>query len=187
MTTILAPDTDGLREICGLPTESALRRAAAFLDGLVEDPDLFGGEVLPLLKEAEGKEDWYVASRHDGEDGSFSLQAFVWPPGTGTMIHDHSSWGAYRCVAGSIFEERYGRLDDGSRPDHARLKKTWGLRWRPEDGPSTVLPGDGGIHRVTNLEDGTAVSVHLYGPRPDGVDGRDYDLSRDHVCDRTED
>jgi hypothetical protein len=26
--------------------------------------------------------------------------------------------------------------------------------------------------------------VHLYGPRIGEVDGRDYDLSRDYVCDR---
>jgi hypothetical protein len=32
-----------------------------------------------------------------------------------------------------------------------------------------------------------AISVHLYGPRMDEVDGRDYDPSRDHVCDRLED
>jgi hypothetical protein len=29
--------------------------------------------------------------------------------------------------------------------------------------------------------------VHLYGPRIGEVDGRDYDLSRDYVCDRRED
>jgi hypothetical protein len=31
-----------------------------------------------------------------------------------------------------------------------------------------------------------AVSVHLYGPRLGRLDGRDYDPSRNYVCDRTE-
>ncbi len=125
-----------------------------------------------------------MADRYDGEDGSYSLQIFVWPPGTRTRIHDHTSWGAYCCAVGSVLEERYERLDDGSRPGHARLKKVWQLWWSREDGASTVLPYDGGIHRVRNPGGEVAISVHLYGRRIGEVDGRDYDPSRDHVCDR---
>lgn len=128
-----------------------------------------------------------MAHRHDAENGSFSLQVFVWPPGTGTRVHDHSSWRAYCCAVGSVLEKRYERLDDGSRPDHARLKKVWQLWWSREDGASTVLPRDAGIHRVGNPGESVAISVHLYGPRMDEVDGQDYDPSRDHVCDRLED
>ncbi len=171
MTTSLTPDTIQRRKISGLPTELALRQAATFLSHLVKDPNFV---------------DWYVAHRHDAEDGSFSLQVFVWPPGTGTKIHDHSSWGAYCCAVGSVLEERYERLDDGSRPDHARLRKVWQLSWSSEDGASTVLPYDEGIHRVVNLGESTAISVHLYGPQIGEVDGRDYDPSRDYVCDRRE-
>jgi predicted metal-dependent enzyme (double-stranded beta helix superfamily) len=187
MTTLLTPDTNQLRKIAGLPTELALRQAATFLSRLVKDPDFLESLILPLLEGARYEEDWYVANRHVPEDGSYSLQVFVWPPGTGTKIHDHSSWGAYCCAIGSVLEERYERLDDGSRPDHARLKKVWQLSWSRKDGASTVLPGDGGIHRVGNPGQSAAISVHLYGPRMGGVDGRDYDPSRDHVCDRPED
>jgi predicted metal-dependent enzyme (double-stranded beta helix superfamily) len=187
MTTTLALDANELQKISELPTELALRRAAAFLAHLVKDPNFVGSQVLPLIEEARDGEDWRVGRRHDAEDGSYSLQVFVWPAGTGTKIHDHSSWGAYCCAAGTVLEERYERLDDGSRAEHARLKKVWQLWWSPEDGASTVLPGDGGIHRVTNPGDGAAVSVHLYGPRLGEVDGRDYDPSHDHVCDRRED
>ena len=62
---------------------------------------------------------------HRSEVGSCSLEVFVWPPGTGTQIHDHTSWGVFRCVVGTILEERYERLDDGSRFEHARLRKVW--------------------------------------------------------------
>lgn len=184
MTTALTLDTDEPRRISGLPTGPALRRAAAFLADLVKDPAFLKTEVRPLIEEASGREDWYVARRHEAEDGAFSLQVFVWPPGTGTRIHDHSSWGAYCCAAGTVLEERYGRLDDGSRPDHARLRKDWQLWWGPGDGASTVQPGDSGIHRVGNPGESPAVSVHLYGPRTGETDGRDYDPSQDYVCDR---
>jgi hypothetical protein len=39
---------------------------------------------------------------------------------------------------------------------------------------------------VGNLGSETAISVHLYGPRIGDLDGRDYDTSREYVCDRTE-
>ena len=87
-------------------------------------------------------------------------------------------------MLGSVLEERHERLDDGLRPDHARLKKVWQLWWSREDGASSVLPGDGGIHRVGNPGEDTAISVHLYGPRMGQTDGRDYDPSRNYVCDR---
>ena len=187
MTTTLTPDTNQLREIAILPTKSALPRAARFLSDLVKDADFVRGEILPLLKKAKNDQDWYVTRQYDGEDGSYSLKIFVWAPGTGTRIHDHSSWGAYACALGTVLEERYDRIDDGSKAEHARLRKAWQLTWSPRDGASTVLPGDGGIHRVGNPGEQTAVSIHLYGPRLEEVDGRDYDPSRDYVCDRTED
>jgi predicted metal-dependent enzyme (double-stranded beta helix superfamily) len=184
MTTALANSPNELRSICELPTESALPRAARFLAALVKEPAFLSSQIQSLLGEARHAEGWYVASRYDAEDGSYSLQIFVWPPGTGTMIHDHSSWGAYACAVGTVLEERYDRTDDGSLSEHARLRKAWQLGWSPEDGASTVLPGDGGIHRVGNPGELTAVSVHLYGPRLEEIDGRDYDPSRDYVCDR---
>jgi predicted metal-dependent enzyme (double-stranded beta helix superfamily) len=184
MKTTLTPHTDELTEIARLPTGSALPRAARFLSELVKDAAFVRGQILPLPKETKHARDWYVARRYDAHDGSFSLQIFVWPPGTGTKIHDHSSWGAYACALGTLLEERYHRIDDGSEADRARLREDWRLAWGPEHGASTVPPGDGGIHRVGNPGEGVAVSVHLYGPRVEGADGRDYDPSRDHVCDR---
>ena len=167
-----------------LPTEPALRGAVALLTRLAKARAFLDAYVLPLLKEAEGAEEWYVAHCREGQDGSYSLQVFVWPPGTSTRIHDHSSWGAYRCAVGAVLEERYERLDDGSRFEYARLKKVWQLPWSAEDGVSTVLPGAGGIHRVGNPGAETAITVHLYGPRLGEADGHDYDPSRHYVCDR---
>jgi predicted metal-dependent enzyme (double-stranded beta helix superfamily) len=167
-----------------LPPTPALREAVTVLSHLMRDPCFLTSRVLPLAEEARRAEDWYVAYRHDGPARSCSLQVFVWPPGSRTKIHDHSSWGAFCCVVGSVLEERYGRTDYGSLPDHARLKKLWQLEWRREDGISTVLPYDGGIHRVGNPTGVPAVTLHLYGPRLGKIDGRDYDPSRDYVCDR---
>jgi predicted metal-dependent enzyme (double-stranded beta helix superfamily) len=183
----VALDTNELRKLSELPAEIALQQTAPLLGNLVRDPAFLEAEILPLLEEARGTEGWYVARSYEGKDRVFSLRVFVWPPSTETRIHDHSSWGVYCCAVGSVLEERYVRLDDGSRPDHARLEKVWQLSWSREDGASSVLPYDGGIHRVGNPNETLAISVHLYGPRIGEVDGRDYDISRDFVCDRRED
>ena len=186
--TVPAVDTNVLRSLSELPTELALQQAAPFLVRLVNDPIFFDGEIRPLIEEARGAEGhWYVANSYGGKDHTYSLQIFVWPPSAETKIHDHSTWGVYCCAVGSVLEERYERLDDGSRLDHARLKKIRQCMWSKEDGASSVLPHDGGIHRVGNPGDGTAISVHLYGPRLGELDGRDYDPSCDYVCDRRED
>src|SRR5215213_10170773 len=124
-TSLPALDTTKLEKLSNLPTQVALQKAAAFLTHLVRDPAFLDAHAFPLLEEARGVEDWYVAHRYDGQDSSYSLQIFVWPAGTRTQIHDHTSWGAYRCVVGSVLEERYERLDDGSQLNHARLKKSW--------------------------------------------------------------
>jgi len=184
--TLPALNTEKLEKLSNLPTELALQRAVPFLTRLARDPAFLDACILPLLQEASTAEEWYVARTFDAQDGSYSLQVFVWPAGTRTQIHDHTSWGAYCCVVGSVLEERYERLDDGSRLNHARLKKAWQLSWSREDGVSTVLPYDEGIHRVGNPGGRTAVSVHLYGPKTGEFDGRDYDPLSDYVCDRRE-
>lgn len=192
MTVLTLPTAaeDRLENLAHLPPELALREAASLLPRLASHPVFLEAHVLPLLEEAQGAEDWYVAHSCEGLDGSYSLQVFVWPAGSRTQIHDHTSWGAYICVVGSLLEERYQRLDDGLLEGHARLKKVWRLRWSREDGVSTVLPYDEGIHRVGNsvgnLGADMAISVHLYGPQVGEVDGRDYDPSLDYVCDRVE-
>ena len=139
-----------LEELADLAPERAFGEAVSLLDSVARDGDFLSACVLPHLEEARGASDWYVAHHQEEGADSCSLQVFVWPPGSRTRIHDHSSWGAYRCLAGSLLEERYERLDDGSVAEHARLRELWQLLWTPQDGDSTVLAGDDGIHRVGN-------------------------------------
>jgi predicted metal-dependent enzyme (double-stranded beta helix superfamily) len=93
-TALPAVDTNSLQKLSELPTELALQRASHLLAHLVKDPAFLEAEIRPHLEEARSTEgDWYVAKRYEGEDHSYSLQIFVWPPSTETKIHDHSSWG----------------------------------------------------------------------------------------------
>jgi predicted metal-dependent enzyme (double-stranded beta helix superfamily) len=183
---LLAPEMSLLHKLSEFPSDPTLQEAVPVLARLVREPTFLDSYVQPLVEQGERAKDWYVAHCYEDEDGSYSLQIFLWPPGSKTQVHDHSSWGAFCCMVGSLLEERYERLDHGLRPDHARLRMLWRRVWKREDGVSPLLPGEGGIHRVGNPTESKAISVHLYGPRTGGVEGRDYDPSRDHVCDRRE-
>jgi predicted metal-dependent enzyme (double-stranded beta helix superfamily) len=166
--------------------ELTFEDAHAFLPGLTRNPAFICSQVLPLLAHVAPAREPYIAASYGAREASTCLQIFVWPAGATTAIHDHTSWGAYHCVVGSLLEERYARLDDGAQPNTAHLRKLWRQLWHREDGASTIQPYAGGIHRIANPGGQPAISVHLYGPRTGMFDGRDYDPARDFVCDRLE-
>lgn len=170
------------RRLAGL----TLTDAVAALTSLSRDPFFWHWQVQPLLQEELQSRDVYVARTIGTQRDSAVLQLFVWPPGASTAIHDHASWGALRTFVGTLAEERYYRLDNGTQPDTARLRKAWTRQWTCLDGVSTFLPYEDGIHRVSNPTDQVVISAHIYGPRLHLFDGRDYDPLRDYVCDRFE-
>jgi len=164
----------------------AFEDAGSALMHLTRDPAFLQTQILPHLAQVAPAREPYIAMTVGAREASTCLQIFVWPAGAATPIHDHTSWGSYQCVVGSLLEERYARLDDGEQLHTAHLQKLWRRMWTSSDGASTVRPYAGGIHRLTNLGSRAAISVHLYGPRTGILDGRDYDPTRDFVCDRVE-
>jgi len=164
----------------------ALEDASEFLAQITHNPAFVTTQLIPLLAWVGPAREPSIPISYGAREASTCLQVFVWPAGATTPIHDHTSWGAYHCVIGSLLEQRYERLDDGLQPSTARLRKAWQRAWRGEDGTSTVLPYEQGIHRVTNPNNYPAISIHLYGPRMGVFDGRDYDPKRDSICDRLE-
>ncbi len=160
--------------------------ASSFLRHLTHHSGFLATHILPLLAHIKTAREPYIAATFGTREASTCLQVFVWPAHATTTIHDHTSWGAYHCVAGSLLEERYIRLDDGFQPNRAHLRKGWQRIWRQEDGVSAVGAYEQGIHRVANPGRRAAISLHLYGARIGTFDGRDYDPTRDVVCDRLE-
>jgi Cysteine dioxygenase type I len=158
---------------------------SALLD-IARTPAFVDTQSVPLLTVVAPASAPYIAQSYGSQAGSACLQVLVWAVGAMTPIHDHSSWGAYYCIAGSLLEQRDVRLDDGAQPNTAHVRKQWQRVWRRGDGVSTVQPYEGGIHRVANTSRTVAISLHVYGPRIGIVDGRDYDPTRDFVCDRLE-
>jgi predicted metal-dependent enzyme (double-stranded beta helix superfamily) len=175
-----------LERFCNRLPTLTFEDAGTALAHLASEPVFLGVQLMPLLSQVPQSAAPYIAYSYGSQESSACLQIFVWPAGATTPIHDHTSWGAYHCVVGSLLEERYVRLDSGARPNTAHVRKLWRRMWSAKDGASTLEPYEGGIHRVANPSSRPAISMHLYGPRMGVLDGRDYDPSRDFVCDRLE-
>jgi hypothetical protein len=166
--------------------ELKFEESSAFLTQLARDPRFIATQILSSISGASLGTEPTIIATYGLREASPCLQVFVWPAGAATPIHDHTSWGAYHCVVGTLIEERYARLDDGAQPSTARLRKAWQRRLRNADGASMVGAYEAGIHRISNTSGQPAISVHIYGPRLGMFDGRDYDPTREFVCDRLE-
>jgi 3-mercaptopropionate dioxygenase len=93
---------------------------------------------------------------HAEPDGAFSIVALVWQPGQATEIHDHVTWCVFGVIQGveheelfTLDEERNCLVEAGSNTNEAG------------DVQGFAPPGD--IHRVRNVGDDTAISIHIYG------------------------
>jgi len=88
----------------------------------------------------------------------FSVVSFVWGPGVGTPIHDHTVWGMVGMLRGSETSTTYEQAGPG--------------QMLVETGEDTLQPGMiervspriGDIHVVKNaLSDQASISIHVYG------------------------
>ena len=104
--------------------------------------------ALPSLVDPDDKESRWVEL-----DSSPYLQIWLlsWPAGTHNEWHGHGeSVGAFQVVSGALFEQ--------TSIGHCRESRT-------------LIAGEGRsfeqnhLHHLANVQDGTALSVHVYAPR----------------------
>jgi 3-mercaptopropionate dioxygenase len=115
-----------------------------------------GPEIL-TREELLGDPDGYRCHvLHTEPDGSFSVTAMVWRPGQVTPIHDHVTWCVFGVLQGIEYEELYAVGGDGGY-----LTEVGRNQNRTGEVSGFAPPGD--IHRVRNVGDDVAVSMHVYG------------------------
>jgi predicted metal-dependent enzyme (double-stranded beta helix superfamily) len=105
-------------------------------------------------------------------DGSFSIVALVWRPGQVTPIHDHVTWCVFGVLEGVEYEELF-TLDERRG---CLVEAGTGANGTGEIS-AFAPPGD--IHRVRNVGDRTAISLHIYGTDVERIGSsvrRHYDL-----------
>jgi 3-mercaptopropionate dioxygenase len=140
---------------------------ATLLDGRPDEPEILarGGA---LLGDLVAHDDWLpdqfaVPSGpyaqyllHCDSAERFSVVSFVWSPGGGTPVHDHTVWGLIGMLRGAEISQPYAVADGSLTPGGP-------VRLSPGD-VEAVSPRIGDVHRVTNaLDDAPSVSIHVYG------------------------
>jgi len=98
---------------------------------------------------------------HRSPAGSFVVLAYIWEPHQIDVIHDHNSWGVIGTLTGRVSERKYQRLDDGAKDGYAELKEISHRLVLPGE-TTSVMPLEGGIHRMENLTD-CSISINVYG------------------------
>ena len=88
--------------------------------------------------------------------GAFSIVALVWRPGQVTPIHDHVTWCVFGVIQGAECEELFA-LDE----ERGCLIAAGAKTNREGEVSGFAPPGD--IHRVRNVGEHTAISLHVYG------------------------
>ena len=139
-----------------------------------QDEETILAKVRPLAKKVALDRSWlsqehYKADPEQGfgsnllhveSDNSLFIVAVSWLPGRGAPAHDHGTWAVVVGVDGPERNIFWERLDDGTRPGYAELRKR---------GDKTMSEGDvvamptGVIHSVLNETKQTTLSFHVYG------------------------
>jgi predicted metal-dependent enzyme (double-stranded beta helix superfamily) len=132
----------------------AAAATAEYLSRLLADPDCLD----PRHREPDPRSfRRHVVHVHPG--GRYSVMSLVWLPGQETPIHDHLSWCVVGVLRGQEQETRYHLNRDG---EEEWLTVAGGSVYDP--GSVTYLvPPEENIHRVRNVTDDIAISIHVYG------------------------
>jgi predicted metal-dependent enzyme (double-stranded beta helix superfamily) len=153
-TTQLRRSTDLTALVAGV--RSAVGRHVSWSDTaqLVADQlreHLPTPDVLTAEQRLGSPDGYRSHTLHAEPDGSFSIIGLVWRPGQATRIHDHVTWCAFGVIQGVEHEDLFNAdLDLLGQNDN-----------REGDVSGFAPPGD--IHRVHNVGDTTAISIHVYG------------------------
>jgi predicted metal-dependent enzyme (double-stranded beta helix superfamily) len=156
-----------------MTTPAPLAAFISRLDALIAEPDesrLLPG-VATALARLVATDDWLPAAYADPHpdrytqyllyrdpQARFSVVSFVWGPGQGTPVHDHTVWGAVGVLRGAERSQGFAVSADAAPHPLAPAEIL---------GPGkveTVSPRTGDIHQVANaLADRVSISIHAYG------------------------
>jgi len=133
--------------------------------------------ALPDLLDAaqqQGRAQGYTRHiLHAHPAGHYTLVALVWRPGQMTPIHGHYTWCSYIVLKGLMREESFQWLRD-----QQGAVKTGQVMRQPGD----TLASHAGledIHRLCNVGDEVAVSIHVYGVDAQRVTSHVNRIARD--------
>jgi predicted metal-dependent enzyme (double-stranded beta helix superfamily) len=100
--------------------EQRMTKTKPLLEKLVADPDLRAHS-----KDWPSTEGHKNLLLHTDDEFGFVVNAVVRTPHRKGSVHDHAqAWVLYGLLDGAESLERFDRIDDGSKPDYAEVKRT---------------------------------------------------------------
>ncbi|MBP0589952.1 cysteine dioxygenase family protein [Paraburkholderia sp. LEh10] len=89
--------------------------------------------------------------------GRYAIAALVWMPGQASPIHAHHTWCGYAMIDGTLTETVYdwNAAADAATPVREQSREPGAV--------SFTRAGRAGIHRLGNVSDTSAISLHIYG------------------------
>jgi len=138
------------------------------------DPSIIVERVRPFVRDLALSKTWLEAKHyecdpdqgfgahllHEESDHTLAIFAGAWLPGRGAPPHNHGTWAVVAGVVGTERNTLWTRVDGGSRPGHAEIRRQKDRVLRPGD-VLTFQPDT--IHSVINDTESITVSLHVYG------------------------
>ena len=154
------------------------------------DPREIVGRVGPLARALALSRSWLEPKHYSGDaeqgfgihvlheepDHTLLVFAAAWLPGRGAPPHNHGTWAVVTGVDGPERNTLWDRVDDGSRPGYAKIRKREEAVFGPGD-VLVLMPDE--IHSVVNESAQVTVSLHIYGYNLNLTKRSEFDPERD--------
>jgi predicted metal-dependent enzyme (double-stranded beta helix superfamily) len=118
------------------------------------------GWFRPQYRACDAGQGFGVHLLHEEPNHDLAVFLISWLPNRGTTPHNHKTWAVVVGLEGQEQEINYDRLDDGTTPGYADLKRG-GERVMGAGDIARCFPEH--IHSVWNVGKGISLSLHTYG------------------------
>lgn len=131
------------------------------------------GWLRPEYRECDAEQGFGVHLLHEEPNHGLTVFLISWLPNRGTTPHNHKTWAVVVGIEGQEQEINYERLDDGTMPGYADLRR---------GGEQVMTAGDIArcypehIHSVRNVGKDVSLSLHTYGRHINYTGRSEFDL-----------
>jgi predicted metal-dependent enzyme (double-stranded beta helix superfamily) len=131
------------------------------------------GWLRPEYRECDVEQGFGVHLLHEEPNHDLAVFLISWLPNRGTTPHNHKTWAVVVGLEGQEQEINYDRLDDGTMPGYADLKRS-GERVMAAGDIARCHPEH--IHSVWNVGKSISMSLHTYGQHINYTGRSEFDL-----------
>ena len=162
LRTITAQETDPVK---------ITDRVAPLAKKFAQSPGWF----RPEYRECNAEQGFGVHLLHEEPNHDLAVFLVSWLPNRGTSPHNHKTWAVVVGIEGQEQEINYKRVDDGTKPGFADLKRG-GERVMATGDIARCYPEH--IHSVRNVGRDISMSLHTYGRHINYTGRSEFDLEQ---------